>query len=143
MLSISILFNTVGLLPEIGKPSTTYNGSLLPWIELVPRIRTLIAAPGAPVFCNTCTPGALPDNACKTFVAGNALRSLDFTCATAPVRSRFLTVPYPITTTSLISLKSSTSFMLIVTVFPTIFSSVTSPTYENTSTAFVEGTVIE
>src|SRR5690606_39255398 len=62
LLSISVLVRMVGLFPKIGKPSTTSRGSLLPWIELDPLIRTFNPAPGAPVVGVTCTPAARPDN---------------------------------------------------------------------------------
>src|SRR5690554_1391248 len=93
MLSISVLFKTVGLLPKIGKPSTTYSGSLLPCMELAPRIRTFKPAPGAPVVGETCTPAARPDKDWRTLVDGKALISLAPTWATEPVRSDRLCVP--------------------------------------------------
>src|SRR5690606_23963450 len=101
--SISILSMLELLIPSAlltGKPSTTYNGSLFPTIEFVPLTRILIGPPGAPLFCFTCTPDALPASACITLADANALISSLVTEEIDPVTSDFLTDPYPITTTS-------------------------------------------
>src|SRR5690606_15038836 len=93
ILSMSVLLSIVGLLPKMGKPSTTYNGSLLPWIELVPLIRTLRPAPGAPVVGLTCTPAARPDKDWSTLVDGNSLISREPTWETDPVKSDLPWIP--------------------------------------------------
>ena len=80
-------------------PSITYSGSLPALIELVPRIRIDVSAPGLPEFWVTCTPAALPCSAWSREVTGTAFSSSALTDATEPVRSLFLAVPYPITTT--------------------------------------------
>ncbi|MNR69441.1 hypothetical protein D3C85_1946890 [compost metagenome] len=48
--------------PEIGIPSTIYNGSLVPDIEVVPRIFTDTLPPGWPELFVTDTPAARPCN---------------------------------------------------------------------------------
>ena len=67
---------------------------------LVPLIRTTGVEPGAPDGLVICTPATFPCNDCMGETAGTAVRSLPRTEDTAPVRSDFLTTPYPITTTS-------------------------------------------
>src|SRR5690606_6409034 len=46
--------------PESGIPSTTKSGLLLERTEEVPRILTLIPAPGAPLLWVICTPAVCP-----------------------------------------------------------------------------------
>ena len=89
-------------------PSTTNNGALEPWIDLSPRILMTDEAPGSPVPVEICVPEACPLKSSVTFGAGNFANCSDLTVDTAPVRSFFLTVPYPITTISSSSLLSST-----------------------------------
>ena len=83
-----------------GTPSMTYNGSLLAVIEPVPRTRTRNPPPGSPVFETTWTPAALPCSPLLSVTVGaagvsNCSPEID---ATAPVRFRFSTLPYPMAT---------------------------------------------
>src|SRR2546430_16633655 len=58
-----------------GRPSITYNGSVLAVIEPVPRTRTWIPTPGIPEFEVTCTPATLPCRPAVSVTAGAALGS--------------------------------------------------------------------
>ncbi len=83
-----------------GTPSMTYNGSLFAVIDPVPRTRTRSPPPGSPVFEITCTPAALPCSPPLSVTVGAAAvrKASPEIDATAPVRSRFSTLPYPIAT---------------------------------------------
>ena len=89
-----------------GMPSITYNGSLFALIEPVPRTRTRKPAPGIPEFEVTCTPAALAWRPVVrvTMGAAPALNSFAESDDTAPVRSCFSTVAYPMATTGLSSI---------------------------------------
>src|SRR5256886_8070944 len=52
----------------IGTPSITYNGSLPAEMELPPRMRTIVPAPGCPLEETTWTPAARPSSASSTDV---------------------------------------------------------------------------
>ena len=86
--------------PVNGKPSTTYNGSLLALIEVPPLIRILKAASGPPSERTTCTPAALAAMAPSKEAVLIFSISSDLIVDTAPVKSLRLTEPYPTTTTS-------------------------------------------
>src|SRR2546430_10471380 len=58
-----------------GRPSITYNGSVLAVIEPVPRTRTWIPTPGIPEFEVTCTPATLPCRPAADVNDGAALGS--------------------------------------------------------------------
>ena len=81
--------------------STTYNGSLAPADnEFAPLIRIKGAEPGPAVFCWILTPATWPCKAAIKLLEGTRVISFALTEATDPVKSDFLTLPYPITTTS-------------------------------------------
>ena len=90
------------LIPPIsrGTPSRTINGSLLAFKEAPPRIRMVLPAVGEPLLDMICTPAILPLMSCSGELIIPSLKSLLLTLATAPVRSPFREVPYPMTTTS-------------------------------------------
>ena len=50
----------------MGKPSITYNGSLLALIDVPPRILIRIPAPGVPSVIIVLTPDIFPFKACST-----------------------------------------------------------------------------
>ena len=96
--------------PVIGKPSITYNGSLLAFIEVPPRILILNEASGPPSDCTTCTPAAFEAMAPSKLVVLIFSISSDLIVDTAPVKSLRLTEPYPTTTTSSSSETSAIRF---------------------------------
>ena len=81
-------------------PSTTMSGSFDASIERVPRIRIDVVAPGSPDVDMISAPATRPWIAWSIDVTGASRTSPILTLATEPVRSDFLTLPYPITTTS-------------------------------------------
>ena len=89
-----------------GRPSITYNGSVLAVIEPVPRTRTWIPTPGIPEFEVTCTPATLPWRPLERVTVGAAFVSncSALTDDTAPVRFRRSAAPYPIATTGFSSI---------------------------------------
>ena len=70
---------------ENGIPSTTYKGSPLLDIELVPLTRILTAPPSEPFACCTCNPGALPCNAASKLGAGVLVKTFESILETDPV----------------------------------------------------------
>ena len=122
MLSISeglIMLRKLLLLPEIppcsnGTPSSTISGSLLAFREAPPRTRMVLPAEAEPLLDIICTPETLPLINCSGEETRPLLKSFDFTVATEPVRSLFLAVPYPMTTTSASALLSDSSFTFIL-----------------------------
>ena len=96
-------------------PSTTISGLLPASIDLEPRTRIFAPSPGSPVVDMNSAPATLPWSACATDVIGALVRSSASTTDTAPVRSLFLDVPYPMTTT--FSSCSIDGFMLTLTTF--------------------------
>ena len=105
--------------PEIGKPSTTYNGSLLAFIEVPPLILILKAASGPPSELTTCTPATFDANAPSNEVVFILSISSDLIVETAPVKSFLFTDPYPITTISSNIETSEKSVTLILVLSPT------------------------
>ncbi|MNI39268.1 hypothetical protein D3C73_934470 [compost metagenome] len=104
-------------------PSTTYKGLLLVLIELNPLILMLVCPPGRPELVFTCTPEIRPANAWFNDDAGRSCSSVAFTTPTDPVKSVFLTVPYPITTTSSSLLSAAApSLMVMLLSAPTVTS---------------------
>ena len=95
-----------------GTPSTTYKGEVPAVIVPVPRTLICKEEPGAPVDCETCTPGILPTIASAIEVTGCPFKSLARILAIAVVTSRFFCTPYPTTTTS--SNNSLSSFIIIL-----------------------------
>src|SRR4030095_1262530 len=83
-----------------GIPSITINGSLLAFNEAPPRILIVLPEPGAPSFGVIDTPATLPRINCSGVTIAPLLKSFALIAVTAPVRSFFILVPYPITTTS-------------------------------------------
>ena len=122
MLSISdglIILRKLLLLPEIppcsnGTPSSTIRGSLLAFRDAPPRTRMVLPAEAEPLLDIICTPETLPLINCSGEETRPLLKSFDFTVATEPVRSLFLAVPYPMTTTSASALLSDSSFTFIL-----------------------------
>ena len=85
---------------DICTPSIIYRGSLEELMELAPRIRMEVAAPGAPELEVTCTPAILPWSIWSALVTMDSfIWSFDRE-ATEPVTSVRRCVPYPTTTTS-------------------------------------------
>ena len=83
-----------------GTPSSTISGSLLALKEAPPRIRIVLPALGEPLFDITCTPADFPLISCSGEPTSPALKSLLFTVLTEPVKSFFVILPYPTTTSS-------------------------------------------
>ena len=82
----------MSLMDSTGKPSTMYSG-LLSWVmELPPRTRILTSASGSPSVVTTETPAIFPERAWETEVTGCSVSLSEPTEATAPRRSRRLTV---------------------------------------------------
>ncbi len=96
-----------------GTPSITNKGSLVNDNEPIPLILMLCPSPGEPPLEEIFTPATFPLINCCGDNTGPSLKSLDVIKSTVPVASFFLTAPYPITTTSFNSCKSSSN--LIVT----------------------------
>src|SRR5256886_15847452 len=84
-----------------GRPSITYNGSVLAVIEPVPRTRTWIPTPGIPEFEVTCTPATLPCRPAVSVTVGAAFVSncSAGTDAPPPVRFPPAAAPYPLAPT--------------------------------------------
>ncbi len=86
---------------EIGVPSTTNRGWLLPVSVLEPRIRMYAPAAGSPDWLVTSTFGALPASAATTFVSWLPTTSSAETVFTVlPRRRRSCCVPCPVATIS-------------------------------------------
>ena len=111
-----------------GKPSTINSGVLSPVIEPPPRTRIFISASGDPSVVVICTPAILPVNASVADATGTTVNASEFTVATEPVKSFFLAVPYPITTTSSSACASSAKITSIVFCPLTAISCVVIPT---------------
>src|SRR6478752_5406758 len=111
-------------------PSITYNGLLDELIELKPRIRILVCPPGRPELVLTNTPAILPASCWLTDAAGRSCNCVALTTPTDPVRSVFLAVPYPITTTSfkVEAALSGSNVTLIADWLPTVTSCGCMPT---------------
>ena len=60
MLSTSFILKVFNCSFAKGTPSTTYNGEVPAVMVPVPRTLICREEPGAPVPCETCTPGILP-----------------------------------------------------------------------------------
>src|SRR6478752_6748737 len=125
-----------------GTPSTTINGSLLAFSEAPPRIRIVLPEPGAPPLDVICTPATFPAISCSGVVIDPLLKSFAVIAVTAPVRSFFLLVPYPITTISLSDEVTPDNETIIGLPEITGTSRVVKPTEEKISALTVEGTVI-
>ena len=98
---------------------------------VIPRTRMLLAEdPGAFPFLWTRTPERAPWRAVERVVVFFDASSSPLTEATDPVRSLFLTVPYPITTTSSRVLLSGLRTTDIFAAFRTTTSAVSYPMYE-------------
>ena len=117
----------------MGKPSTIYNGSLLAFTEPAPRTRISNPPPGCALFWRTYKPAAFPTNTCPIEDAPAKPISFVFTVETAPVKSRFFIVPYPITITSSSILASSVKMILRYPSPDNATSCVAYPIYETTS----------
>src|SRR5690554_3177353 len=74
-------------------PSTIYSGDCELLKERLPRTSMSDPPPGAAVFRVTWIPGACPRSISVTFEVGNFSKLSDFTDATEPVKSLFLTTP--------------------------------------------------
>ena len=72
----------------MGTPSTTHRGSLLPVMELIPRMRTLALSPGLPLTVVTFTPASLPCISWSTLANGWSFRSFSDNIPTEPVTLR-------------------------------------------------------
>ena len=101
--NISMDFTSEGfkkLMLSIYIPSTTYNGSPVPFIELKPLILMELAPPGSLPVVRIYAPGTLPTKADTIFGIACFRRSLPVIVEILPVTSDRRTVSYPITTTS-------------------------------------------
>src|SRR6478736_662415 len=125
-----------------GTPSTTINGSLLALSEAPPRIRIVLPEPGAPPLDVIWTPATFPEISCSGVVMAPLLKSFAVIAVTAPVRSFFLLVPYPITTISLSDEVTPDNETFIGAPEITGTSRVEKPTEEKISALTVVGTVI-
>ena len=76
---------------RVDTPSITYKGPLS-LMELIPRMRTIVAEPGAPEV-PMFTPAALPCNCCVAEEPEDANSSSVSITATEPVMSFFCWVP--------------------------------------------------
>ena len=83
-----------------GTPSTTYKGFEFKFNDPIPLIKTFESSPGAPLFETIDTPATFPLINCCGDTTEPFAKSFSVTKSTVPVKSFFLTVPYPITTTS-------------------------------------------
>ena len=83
----------------MGTPSITYNGSLLLLIELPPRIKIWVPAPGSPLLRVTSTPAARAWIIWSTLVTTPTFAAAALTEDTEPVTASRRCVPYPVTTT--------------------------------------------
>ena len=108
-----------GISPCMGIPSTIQMGSVLPFNELIPRIWILASCPGRPVLIMF-KPATVLLKASSTEVSPFPSISLAVIVFVLPVKRSRLTLWYPVTTTSSISLRSSFRIMLI-TVLPFTF----------------------
>ena len=112
-------------------PSTIYNGSLPARSEPTPRMTTEASPPGLTEPVVTCTPAASPCRAVVTVPTLELVRCSDLIEATAPVRSLFLAIPYPIATTSSRLMASAAICILMTFCFPIVTDCFTIPTNEN------------
>ena len=94
----SISLGLIKLILSVNIPSTTYNGFVL-YLLTVPLILTSGSAPGCPEF-TTDKPETLPCKDATGLVFGLSATIFPSTLTIEPVKSRFLAVPYPMTTTS-------------------------------------------
>src|SRR5690606_6080509 len=83
-----------------GIPSTTYRGSELALMEVVPRTRMLKPPPGDPAFWDTCTPPALPCIAWGMLGRTSCSICSDLMLETELASVARSMVPYPAATTS-------------------------------------------
>ena len=129
-LSTSIRSISEGLMSFIlseGIPSITYRGSLFPNVP-IPRIRMEVPEPGAPLLCSTVTPDMRPCRALLIPDTDMSFRLPIFTDETDPVRSAFLWVEYPTTTTSSNAFTFSLSEMLKKVLSPIVICWLIKPT---------------
>ena len=87
---------------SIATPSITINGLLDAFKDEPPRIRIVEPAPGVPPSFVTLTPATLPESISCALTTSPLFFPSGFRAVTEPVKSLFLTAPYPITTTSFI-----------------------------------------
>jgi len=89
MLTISLsedLLSILGIsVPSRGIPSNTHNGSCVPFIDAVPRIRILAGDPGAPEVFVTDTPAICPVSAWSILFAAPTIASETSTLEIAAV----------------------------------------------------------
>ena len=126
--------------PLVGTPSIIRRGSLLLSVP-IPLMRILAEPLGLP-SADTVIPATLP---CKDLIglfSADFLISSTFTTETAPVKSAFFCVVYPVTTICSSTLVSDSSNTLIDVRFLVFTSSVFIPTIENTSVSLSAGNVI-
>ena len=98
-------------------PSITYRGVLDAFMFPMPRILTKAVCPGLPFADTTWSPEASPSSISSISAAGAAIFFL-----TAPVYSIFLSLAYPLTTTSSKVLSFGVRLTLITLSEPTVFS---------------------
>ena len=79
--------------PDMGTPSMTYSGSLVPLKEVTPRMRTEVLLPGVPEFCVMVSPDALPCSNWSTLGWGILARSTALTDDIEPLISPRFCVP--------------------------------------------------
>ena len=115
-------------------PSTNTNAAVLaPKVDIL-RIQNSDTLPGRPEVCMAITPGTTPANPSTTEVEGTDFNASTSTLVMAPVTAIFFCAPVPvITTSSIIVLDDSFIFTLIVLCSFTNTTTVSYPTYENTS----------
>src|SRR5690606_3215240 len=120
----------------MGTPSTTYNGWLLPEIDVMFLKITVLEAPGAPLVEDTFKPGTLP---CKEVMNASLPDSLMVLPSTTwmdePTARPIRFIPNSaVTTTSSMAASEGSSVMLMEFPAPTVAVAVLNPTKVNSST---------
>ena len=105
-----------------GMPSTIIRGVFEAFKERLPRIENESPEPVCPLDLVISRPATFPCRLSRALVVGVATMSSDLMEVIDPVKSRFFTTPYPITTTSSRSFRLS--FMIIFIGVPA-FTSIT------------------
>ena len=134
--SISEAFSWFKLVSDPnGIPSSTTSGSLDPLRELAPLNLTLIPPSGSSVFLIILSPVLRPCNRSPTLFTGIDSIASVLIVETEPVRSLFLTEPYPIITTSSKLAASSKRAISKESVSAILFSILEKPIKLNSKTA--------
>ena len=109
---LSILLGSISRSEPYGTPSTNIKGAFDAFKDRFPRMVNEGLAPACPLLTVISIPAIFPCKLSRAFVVGIAVTSSDFILVTDPVKSRFLTLPYPTTTNSFNVLSSSDRLIL-------------------------------